>query len=54
MQAPQHYKKEGASMEERKPTVEQVLHAMTQNLGEEPRPMVLMSKVTPEMVLRQA
>ena len=41
-------------MEERKPTVEQVLQAMTQNLGEEPMPMVLMSKVIPDMVLRQA
>ena len=52
MQTPQHYAKKGASREERKPTVEQVLQSITQNLGEEP--MVLMSKVIPEMVLRQA
>jgi len=37
-----------------KPTVEQVLKTMEQNLGAEPRPMVLMSKMVPEAVLRQA
>jgi len=36
------------------PTIEQVLKMMEKNLGEEPRPMVLMSKLVPEMVLRQA
>jgi len=41
-------------LEEKKPTLEQILHMMAENLGEEPRPMVLMSKVIPEMVLRQA
>jgi AhpD family alkylhydroperoxidase len=41
-------------MEERKPTVEQILHMMAENLGEEPRPMVLMSKVLPEWIPRQA
>ena len=41
-------------MEEKKPALEQVLHMMTENLGEEPRPMVLMSKVIPDMVLKQA
>jgi AhpD family alkylhydroperoxidase len=41
-------------IESQKPTVEQVLKMMEQNLGEEPTPMVLMSKLYPEMVLRQA
>ncbi len=41
-------------MEETRPTVEQVLQKMAENLGEEPRPMVLMSKVIPEMVFKQA
>ena len=41
-------------MEEQKPTVEQILKMMTENLGEEPRPMVLMSKVLPEWVPKQA
>ena len=36
------------------PTVEQVLKTMEQNLGAEPRPMVLLSKIVPEAVLRQA
>ena len=41
-------------MEENKPTIEQILHMMAENLGEEPRPMVLMSKIIPEMVFKQA
>lgn len=41
-------------MEEKKPAVDQVLHMMSENLGEEPKPMVLMSRVIPDMVLRQA
>ena len=41
-------------MEKEKPTLEQVLQMMAENLGEEPRPMVLMSKVIPDMVLKQA
>ena len=41
-------------MEGKKPTLEQVLQMMTENLGEEPRPMVLMSKVLPEWIPRQA
>ena len=41
-------------MEEKKPTVEQILHMMAENLGEEPKPMVLMSKVLPEWIPRQA
>lgn len=41
-------------MEEQKPTVEQILKMMAENLGEEPRPMVLMSKVLPEWILKQA
>ena len=41
-------------MEGKKPTLEQVLQMMTENLGEEPRPVVLMSKVIPEMVFKQA
>ncbi len=41
-------------MEEKKPTLEQVLQMMAENLGEEPRPMVLMSKVLPGWIPRQA
>ena len=41
-------------MEEKKPTVEQILKMMAENLGEEPRPMVLMSKVLPEWIPKQA
>ena len=41
-------------MEEQKPNVEQILKMMANNLGEEPRPMVLMSKVVPEWIARQA
>ncbi len=36
------------------PTVEQVLKAMGEKMGEVPRPMVLMSRVAPQAVLRQA
>ena len=31
-------------MEEQKPNIEQILKMMAENLGEEPRPMVLMSR----------
>ncbi|MCX5828579.1 MAG: carboxymuconolactone decarboxylase family protein [Deltaproteobacteria bacterium] len=41
-------------MEDQKPSVEQILKHMAENLGEEPKPMVLMSKLIPEMVPRQA
>ena len=41
-------------MEANKPSVEQILKAMADNLGEEPRPMVLMSRVIPEWIPRQA
>ncbi|MGF3521953.1 MAG: carboxymuconolactone decarboxylase family protein [Candidatus Bathyarchaeia archaeon] len=41
-------------MSEQKPTVEQILQLMAKNLGEEPRPMVLMSKVLPEWIPKQA
>lgn len=41
-------------MEEKRPTVEQILRMMAENLGEEPRPMVLMSKVLPEWIPKQA
>ena len=41
-------------MEANKPSVEQVLKMMADSLGEEPRPMVLMSKVVPEWIPRQA
>ena len=37
-----------------KPTLEQVLKNMEKQLGAEPRPMALMSKIVPEAVLRQA
>jgi alkylhydroperoxidase/carboxymuconolactone decarboxylase family protein YurZ len=39
---------------EQKPTVEQILKMMAENLGEEPHPMVLMSKILPEWIPRQA
>ena len=41
-------------MSEQGPTVEQILENMAKSLGEEPRPMVLMSKVIPEWIPRQA
>lgn len=43
-------------MEEQEPapTVEQILKMMAENLGEEPRPMVLMSRVLPEWIPKQA
>lgn len=41
-------------MEQSKLSVEQILKAMADNLGEEPRPMVLMSRVVPEWIPRQA
>ena len=40
-------------MENNQPTVEQVLKAMGEKMGETPRPIVLMSRVVPEAVLRQ-
>ena len=41
-------------MEEKKPTVDQILQMMAESLGGEPRPMVLMSKVLPEWIPKQA
>src|SRR4030043_1034929 len=41
-------------MKEQKPTIDQILKMMAENLGEEPRPMVLMSKVIPEWIPKQA
>ncbi|MGM0427738.1 MAG: carboxymuconolactone decarboxylase family protein [Thermodesulfobacteriota bacterium] len=42
-------------MEEKKPmSVEEILKMMEKGLGEEPRPMVLMSKLIPEWIPRQA
>jgi len=41
-------------METSKPSVEQILKNMAENLGEEPKPMVLMSRVIPEWIPRQA
>lgn len=41
-------------MEEKKMGVEEILKMMEQGLGEEPRPMVLMSKLIPEWIPRQA
>jgi alkylhydroperoxidase/carboxymuconolactone decarboxylase family protein YurZ len=38
----------------KQPTVEQVLKAMAEKHGEAPRPMVLMSRVIPQWVPRQA
>ena len=40
--------------QDQKPTVEQVLAGMAEKMGEVPRPMVLMSRVAPQAVLRQA
>ena len=40
-------------MEETRPTLGEVLQKMAENLGEELRPMLLMSKVIPDMVLKQ-
>jgi len=42
------------TMEEQKPNIEQILKMMAENLGEDPRPMVLMSKVIPEWIPKQA
>jgi len=41
-------------VEQSRPSVEEILRAMADNLGEEPRPMVLMSRVVPEWIPRQA
>ena len=41
-------------MTEKKMNVEEILSMMEKGLGEEPRPMVLMSKLIPEWVPRQA
>lgn len=41
-------------MEEQKPPVEQILKHMEANLGGEPKPMILMSKLLPEWIPRQA
>ena len=41
-------------MEEKKMTVEEILKKMAEGLGEEPKPMVLMSKLSPEWIPRQA
>jgi len=41
-------------MEEKPKSIEELLKMMEQQLGEEPRPMVLMSKLIPEWIPRQA
>jgi AhpD family alkylhydroperoxidase len=41
-------------MEQKKMSVEEILKMMEEGLGEEPRPMVLMSKLIPEWIPRQA
>ena len=42
-------------MEEKKPmSIEEILKMMEKGLGEEPRPMVLMSKLIPEWIPKQA
>ncbi|MBW1698604.1 MAG: carboxymuconolactone decarboxylase family protein [Deltaproteobacteria bacterium] len=41
-------------MEEKKMSIEEILKMMEQGLGEEPKPMVLMSKLIPEWIPRQA
>ncbi len=40
--------------EEKQMTVEEILKLMEKQLGEEPEPMVLMSKLIPEWIPRQA
>jgi hypothetical protein len=40
-------------MEEKPKGIEEILKMMEQQLGEEPRPMVLMSKLIPEWIPRQ-
>lgn len=40
--------------EEKQMTVEEILKMMEKGLGEEPKPMVLMSKLVPEWIPRQA
>jgi len=39
---------------EKHSAVEQILKKMAEGLGEEPRPMVLLSKLMPEMIAKQA
>ena len=39
---------------ERQSAVKQILKKMAEGLGEEPRPMVLLSKIAPDMILKQA
>ena len=41
-------------MEGKKTAVEEILKQMEERLGEEPRPMVLMSKLVPEMIPKHA
>lgn len=41
-------------MEEKPKSIEEILKMMEQGLGEEPTPMVLMSKLIPEWIPRQA
>jgi hypothetical protein len=41
-------------MEEKQRSVEEILKMMEQGLGEEPKPMVLMLKLIPEWIPRQA
>ncbi|MDZ7580814.1 MAG: carboxymuconolactone decarboxylase family protein [Deltaproteobacteria bacterium] len=41
-------------MTEKKMSVEEILNMMEKGLGEEPRPMVLMSKLIPEWIPKQA
>jgi alkylhydroperoxidase/carboxymuconolactone decarboxylase family protein YurZ len=41
-------------MDEKKPSIDHILKMMAENLGEEPRPMVLMSKIIPEWIPKQA
>ena len=41
-------------MEEKEPTVDQILNMMAESLSEKPRPMAPMPKITPETVWRQA
>jgi AhpD family alkylhydroperoxidase len=45
---------ENKMTEEKQMTVEEILKLMEKQLGEEPKPMVLMSKLIPEWIPRQA
>jgi hypothetical protein len=44
------HRKREREMEDKPKSIEEILKMMEQGLGEEPRPMVLMSKLLPEWI----